>query len=60
MGRIDTLTKEEVEHIEKSGTCSACGHLDVLHTYHCCTFCNVKGCHCEWGEIVPVPGTHEM
>lgn len=31
--------------------CSACGHLDGLHNYHCCEFCNVEGCQCAWGTI---------
>jgi hypothetical protein len=31
--------------------CEACGHLEALHNGHCCVFCMVPGCPCEWGKV---------
>ena len=31
--------------------CKACGHLESLHNGHCCEFCMIPGCPCEWGKV---------
>ena len=46
------FTQEELEYIEDNPErCEACGHLEIFHNYHCCTFCKVDGCKCEWDEL---------
>ena len=50
------LRPEEIEYLENgtehtNGRCTACGHLEVLHNFHCCEFCRIPGCACEWGEL---------
>ena len=42
---IDVLP-EEAAYITESGRCDRCGHLEALHNYHCCFFCNVPDCDC--------------
>lgn len=45
------LTRKEIEYLEgNTNRCDICGHLEVLHTYHCCNFCNVDSCPCYNGE----------
>lgn len=41
------LTDDEVVTLSSSVRCRACGHLDAMHNFHCCTFCTVVGCRCE-------------
>jgi hypothetical protein len=31
--------------------CHACGHLQVFHNDHCCQFCLIPECPCEWGRM---------
>lgn len=56
------LLPEEVKHLTEPGSegvemrCRACGHLAALHNGHCCVFCMIKDCPCEWGEM-PGGGT---
>lgn len=48
------LKPEEVawiENPENQERCEACGHLDIFHNYHCCHFCKVDGCTCEFGVL---------
>lgn len=40
--------------------CPACGHLEIFHNDHCCTFCLVDGCECEWGELPEEEATREI
>ena len=35
--------------------CEACGHLAVLHNDHCCSFCLLPDCPCEWGILQKHP-----
>lgn len=30
--------------------CPSCGHLHVLHNYHCCVFCQVPYCTCHGSQ----------
>jgi hypothetical protein len=43
---------EERAYLLASGRCKACGHLEALHNTHCCVFCWMPECRCEWGEVV--------
>jgi hypothetical protein len=52
---IMKLLSEEKKLLEASERCEACGHLEALHNYHCCEFCTVPGCRCEYGEVEPEP-----
>jgi hypothetical protein len=51
------LLPEEVKHLtipEFEGAemrCRTCGHLAALHNRHCCEFCMIEDCPCEWGEM---------
>lgn len=46
------LTEEEQDWINSNqDKCETCGHLEIFHTSHCCTFCLVAGCKCYWGEL---------
>lgn len=46
------VRRDEAETLNVEGLrCGACGHLDSLHNYHCCDFCTVVGCECEWGRV---------
>ena len=45
------LLPEEEKYLSESKRCDACGHLDVFHNDHCCSFCNVPQCLCKWGII---------
>lgn len=45
------LKSDEYEYLRDNGRCSACGHLKALHNSHCCTFCMMPGCKCEFGEL---------
>ena len=45
------ITSEERRMLLESKHCEACGHLEALHNNHCCQYCKVPGCKCEWGEI---------
>jgi hypothetical protein len=45
---------DEATRILTDGRCEACGHLEGLHNHHCCSFCTIEGCQCEWGEM-PAP-----
>lgn len=45
------LLPEEEEYLSDPRRCEACNHLEVLHNEHCCPFCMIEGCNCEWGEI---------
>jgi hypothetical protein len=47
---IDLLPDEE-KHLEESERCTACGHLWVFHNHHCCEFCTIDDCKCEWGRM---------
>ena len=44
------LRPDEADYLG-SIRCAACGHLMALHNDHCCEFCMVTGCPCEWGEM---------
>jgi len=51
-----SLREDEINHIlseieEGEIRCKACNNLNALHSTHCCTFCLVKGCICEWGKM---------
>ncbi len=46
----EKFLREIPESYEKR-RCKACGHLNVLHNDHCCSFCTLPGCPCEWGEM---------
>lgn len=50
MGSLD-LRDEEREFLAGSERCPACGHLMALHNQHCCDFCKVPDCPCQWGEV---------
>ena len=49
--------EERVSRYEESGPvpmplrCEACGQLNALHCWHCCEFCLIEDCGCEWGEL---------
>lgn len=43
------LTSEERDFLSKSTRCGECGHLNALHSGHCCCFCTVPGCKCNEG-----------
>lgn len=45
---------DEAAHLA-SDRCEARGHLTALHNGHCCVFCMVPGCTCEWGEVKARP-----
>lgn len=46
------LTKQEFEYLqEDQSRCDACGHLSILHNYHCCTYCKVSGCPCDCDQV---------
>lgn len=45
------LTADEIKMLSNPERCEACGHLEELHNGHCCSFCMVPGCRCEWDEI---------
>jgi hypothetical protein len=47
------LEPDELAHLWSEGgaRCPACGHLTVLHNGHCCEFCLIDGCPCEWGQL---------
>jgi predicted Zn-ribbon and HTH transcriptional regulator len=32
----------------ESKRCKTCGHMQVFHNEHCCMFCKVPDCKCEW------------
>ena len=53
------LREDERRWLEEDETerCGACGHLMALHNHHCCEFCIVPGCPCEWGKVPPIEGT---
>lgn len=42
---------EQYVGTEQKQRCDACGHLEVLHNRHCCQFCMIPGCLCEWGKM---------
>ena len=48
---FEKLREDEAKWLSSSSRCDACGHLDELHNSHCCTFCMVPGCPCEWDEM---------
>lgn len=41
------MTDEEREYLKGARPCDHCGHLDILHQHHCCSFCTVPGCDCK-------------
>ena len=41
------LQSDEEKFLEESQRC-ICGHLVVLHNDHCCMFCMVPDCGCNW------------
>lgn len=45
------LTPKEVEYLTDGDRCSVCGHLEALHTEHCCLFCDVPDCPCSFDQI---------
>lgn len=55
MAKIEdlNLTQDEIDHLasDNQKRCNACGHLEILHNQHCCFFCTVGDCECEWGEM---------
>ena len=45
------LKPEELQYLEsESQECEKCGHLRIFHNYHCCSFCNIPGCKCEFED----------
>ena len=52
MAEVELLPEELAYLRSEDGVrCHACGHLDVLHNSHCCQFCLIDGCPCEWGRM---------
>lgn len=45
------LKQDEVAFLAASDRCEACGHLQALHNEHCCTYCMIPECRCEWGKV---------
>lgn len=45
------LTDSEIKYLSNTERCDACGHLEALHNGHCCSFCMVTDCPCDWGKI---------
>lgn len=54
-----SLRGDELKFLASSPRCQVCGHLLALHNYHCCTFCTVPGCRCEWDKLEG-PGAEEV
>lgn len=53
------LKEDEVQWINSHPErCEACGHLDIFHNDHCCPFCLVEDCPCEYG-LMPEKGKPE-
>lgn len=45
---------DELQLLERqSRRCLKCGHMEVFHNKHCCMFCNVENCECEWDADFP-------
>lgn len=44
---IVTLTEDERAFLSESKRCKRCGHLNVLHNGHCCSFCTLPDCNCD-------------
>jgi hypothetical protein len=44
------LREDEIAYLD-TPRCEACGHLESVHNDHCCAFCMVDDCACEWGEM---------
>ena len=47
-----SLQEDEANWIKSSSRCMTCNHLEVFHNEHCCEFCMVPDCKCEWGKLV--------
>lgn len=48
---VEVRVKPDEAAYLASDRCEACGHLSALHNGHCCVFCMIPGCRCEWGEV---------
>lgn len=44
------LKEDEKKYLDDNSIkeCQKCGHLAIFHNYHCCSFCNVPECKCEY------------
>jgi len=50
--KVVQLRLDEADYLtDNQERCKACGHLEILHCTHCCCFCEVPGCKCEWGKM---------
>ena len=49
---LDFLADDEAAFFATQTTrCAGCGHLNILHNTHCCEYCQLPGCRCQWGSL---------
>lgn len=48
------MKEEEQKYVDScKKQCTNCGHLEIFHNQHCCLFCKIPDCKCEWeGDFV--------
>lgn len=52
MSGLEHLREDEIAWLASlKRRCAACGHLELLHNEHCCSFCLIAGCPCSFGYI---------